>query len=176
MALTEIVYPALFYGALISLVMTVMILITFRWNPEIWVHDMPPKIRERYGPVSARAKREGRIAAVPTFVLLAGILVAAVVDLHRRAGGAPGFWALFLTLFVALQTFNVFDLLVLDWLILATFKPKFLMIPGTETWEGHRDYAFHFHGFLIGCAGITVVSLVCTGAAMLVATVFTRAA
>jgi hypothetical protein len=175
-ALTGIVYPALFYGALISLVMTVMILITFRWNPEIWVHDAPPKIRERYGPVSAKAKRDGRIAAVPTFILLVGILVLAVVDLHRRAGSEPGFWAIFLTIFIAMQTFNVFDLLVLDWLILATFQPKSLMIPGTETWEGHGDYAFHFRGFLIGCAGITVVSVVCSGAAMLIASVFTRAA
>jgi hypothetical protein len=172
MALAEVLSPALFYGAIISLVMTAMILITFRWNPEIWVHDAPPKIRERYGPISAKAKRDGRIAAIPTFLLLSGVLVVAIVDLHQRAGGAPGFWAIFLTLFVAMQTFNVFDLLVIDWLIVATLKPRALMIPGTETWEGHADYGFHFRGFLIGCAGITIVSLVFAGLATLITSLF----
>ena len=168
MSIAEIVFPALFYGAIISLVMTVVILITFRWNPEIWVHDAPPKIRERYGPVNDKAKRDGRIAGIPTFLLLGGVLVYAIVDLYQRAGGVPGFWAVFLTVFVAMQTFNVFDLLVIDWLFVANLKPKALMIPGTETWDGFDDYGFYFHGFLVGCVGITVVSVVLAGITALI--------
>jgi len=45
MSIVDIVYPALIYGAIISLVMTAVIIITFRWKPEMWVHDAPPKIR-----------------------------------------------------------------------------------------------------------------------------------
>lgn len=71
MATTEIIYPALFYSFIISLLMTVVILLTFRWNPEIWVHDAPPEIRERYGPVGAKAKRPGRIAGITAGTALA---------------------------------------------------------------------------------------------------------
>ena len=168
MSVAEIVYPALLYGAIISLIFTAVILVTFRWNPEIWVHDAPPKIRERYGPVNDKAKRDGQIAGIPTFLLLGAVLIYAIVNLYQRAGGAPGFWAVFLTVFVAMQTFNVFDLLVIDWLFVATIKPKALMIPGTETWEGYNDYGFYVHGFLVGCVGITVVSVVLAGITALI--------
>jgi hypothetical protein len=174
MTVTEIVVPALFYGAIISLIMTAMIFITFRWNPEMWVHDAPPKIRDRYGPVGDKAKRDGRFAAIPIFLLLGGVLVYAVVDLHRRAGGPPGFWPIFLTFFVAMQTFNLFDLLVIDWLIVATLKPRALLIPGTETWEGYGDYGFYFTGFLKGLVGITVASAVLAGVAALIGWVVAR--
>jgi hypothetical protein len=80
MTIADILYPALFYGVVISLVMTAMILITFRWNPEMWVHDAPPKIRERYGPVHQESIRDSRLAAIPTILLLGGVLVYAIVD------------------------------------------------------------------------------------------------
>ena len=168
MTITEIIYPALFYGLIISVLFTVVILLTFRWNPEIWVHDAPPKIRERYGPVGAKAKRDSQIAGIPTFLVLGLVLVYAILDLYRRAGGEAGYWAIFFTLFVAMQTFNVIDLLVIDWLFVATIKHKALMIPGTENWEGYADYGFYFTGFLKGFVGITVVSLVFAGVAVLI--------
>ena len=168
MSIADIIYPALFYGVVISLVMTAVILITFRWNPEIWVHDAPPKIRGRYGPVSQKAIRDSRLAGIPTFLLLGGVLVYAIVAVYQRAGGPPGFWAIFLTLFVAMQTFNVIDLLIIDWLLVATIKPKALMIPGTETWEGYDDYGFYVHGFGVGFIGITVASFLFTGLALLI--------
>ena len=148
--------------------MSAIIFISMRWNPEMWMHDAPPKIRERYGPVSDHSKREGRLVAIPILLFFGAILVYAVVDLHQRAGGRPGFWAIFLTLFVTLQTFNLFDLLVLDWLIFATLKPAAVMISGTETWDGWADYGFYWRGFLKGAAGIAVASVVLAGIVALI--------
>jgi hypothetical protein len=62
-----------------------------------------------------------------------------------------------------MQSFNLYDLLVLDWLIFATLKPKAVMIPGTETWEGWADYGFYWRGFLKGSVGITVACVVLAG-------------
>ena len=164
-----LLYTGLLYVGLVSLVMTALILVTFRWNPEIWVHDAPPKIRERYGPVSAKAKRDGQLASIPTFLLLAGVLILAIMDVYRRAGGALRYWDVFVVVFVALQTFNVFDLVVIDWLVVATLRPKQLLLPGTETWEGYADYGFYLQGFLKGLVGITAASLLFAGGAVLVA-------
>lgn len=51
---------------------------------------------------------------------------------------------------------NLWDLLVVDWLIGCTITPKFIILPGTEGAAGYKNYAFHFRGFLIG----TVISIV----------------
>ena len=168
MDIADILYPALFNGVLISVVMSAIVFITIRWNPEMWMHDAPPQIRERYGPVSTRSKREGQLVAIPVFIALGGILTYAILNLYQRAGGPPGFWAVFWTLFVAMEAFNLFDLLVLDWLIFATLKPRALMIPGTEEWEGWSDYGFYWRGFLKGSIGITIVSAALAGRTALI--------
>ncbi len=59
--------------------------------------------------------------------------------------------------------FNLFDLLVLDWLIGCTFTPKFAIILGTEGAAGYKDYAFHFRGFLIGTVLSVIVGMIIAG-------------
>jgi len=54
------------------------------------------------------------------------------------------------------MVFNVFDLLVLDWLLFCTIQPRFMALPGTEGMAAYGDYGFHAVGFLKG----TVFSLV----------------
>jgi len=66
------------------------------------------------------------------------------------------FLGLFLYAFGIVWAFNIWDWLVLDWLIFCTITPKFFVIPGSEGNPAYKDYAFHFRGFLIG----TVFSLV----------------
>ena len=72
--------------------------------------------------------------------------------LYRASGTPPTFEALFLNTFVVASAFNAFDLLVLDWLLFCTLRPRFIVLPGTEGMPGYRDYFFHFRGFLIGTA------------------------
>ena len=168
MALMDVLNMGLLYGAIVTVVFVAAILLTFRWNPEIWVQDLPPKLRDRYGPVGPSATRDSRIAGVAMFSAIGVILVYAILRLFQRAGGNPGFWAIFLLVFVALQTANVIDLVIIDWLFVATIKAKPLMIPGTEDWEGHDDYAFHFRAFLKGFVGMSVASAIFAGMAMLI--------
>jgi len=166
-----ILQNALLFGAIISVVMTLGIVIGFRINPEFLLHDAPPKIRERYGPVRDEPKRRRQATwfSIPLFGSLLFILIYAVVRLDQLdTQSASNFLALFVTFFVAMQIFNLFDLLVLDWLIVATLKPKFLLIPGTEDWEGYDDYGFYFQGFLKGFVGITIASLIFAGLAFVI--------
>ena len=48
--------------------------------------------------------------------------------------------------------FNLVDLLVMDWLIVCTITPRFLVLPGTEGMAGYKDYRTHPRGFVIGSA------------------------
>jgi hypothetical protein len=65
--------------------------------------------------------------------------------------------------FVMLMVFNLVDLLVLDWLIFVTIRPRIIVLPGTEGMEGYRDYGFHFRAFLKGVVESLVASLLVAG-------------
>jgi len=57
---------------------------------------------------------------------------------------------------IILLVFNLFDLLILDWLFFCTIQPRSMVLPGTEGMAAYCDYRFHFIGFLKGM-GFTAV-------------------
>ena len=151
-----------FCGAILSVLMCVAFVGLAYLNPEIWLPDYPPDIRERFGPMSGRAKKAG----VPVFLILVATLAFAAVRFARIAGGESSFLAVFLGVFTALLVFNVLDLVVLDWLIFVTIRPKIVVLPGTEGAQDYRDYGFHFGAFLKGVVGPAAASLVIAGIAL----------
>jgi hypothetical protein len=157
-----------FYGAVLGVFMGVAFVGLAYLNPEIWLPDYPPDIRERFGPMSEGAKKQRRLAGVPVFLLLVATLVFAAVRFARIAGGESTFFAVFLGVFVVLLVFNVVDLVILDWLIFVTIRPKIVVLPGTEGMAGYGDYGFHFRAFLKGVVGSAAASLVIAGIATLV--------
>jgi tetrahydromethanopterin S-methyltransferase subunit B len=58
------------------------------------------------------------------------------------------------------MVFNLFDLLIADWLVFVKIQPKAIVLPGTEGMAGYKDYAFHFRGFLVGIVFSAVGALV----------------
>jgi hypothetical protein len=47
-------------------------------------------------------------------------------------------------------------LLILDWLIVCWFEPRWMTLPGTEHIVIPKQYVHHFKGFLLGTAGLMV--------------------
>ena len=163
--LWPVVRHALLFGGVLSAVLCLLLLGVLWINPEILLHDYPPDIRDRHGPMSARAKRHKGVATLVIGVVAILIVVASFASV--RAGDRIPFLTAFVHLFVMGSVFNVADLL-LDWLLVA-IAPRFVVLPGTEGAAGYKDYRFHFRGFLIGAALIPVVSV---PAAAVVAVVF----
>jgi hypothetical protein len=95
--------------------------------------------------------------------ILGGLLIGApstAALLWRTATlGSHFFWELFAYVFGVLFIFNVVDLLILDWLILCWFEPRWAILPGTEHVVVPKQYLNHFKGFLIGTAGLVIVGL-----------------
>jgi hypothetical protein len=161
---------SLTYGLILSAVMTVFILASIFYNPEIWLHDFPPDIQEKYGPASEKSLRERRIFTIPFMLAFIGIIAAALITLPAAIGHQPNFLELFVTVFIVFMTFNLVDLLFIDWLFGIVLRPSSLVLPGTEGLAGYSDYAFHFRGFLKGTAGGLIASAVLAAiAAMLFA-------
>jgi hypothetical protein len=157
--LTLLLQHGILYGAILSVLMVLSFVAAAYLNPEIWLPDYPPDIRERFGPMSERARRQRRLVGIPVFLLLAGVLVLSGIRLVQ-IGSESIFPSVFLGTFVVLVVFNVVDLLILDWLVFVTLKPRIIVLPGTAGAEGYGDYGFHFRAFLKGMVGSVVGSLI----------------
>ena len=95
--------------------------------------------------------------------IIFGLLIAAPFTsalLWRTANvGSHSFWELFAYAFGVLFIFNLVDLVILDWLIVCWFEPRWVILPGTEHIAIPKQYLHHFKGFLIGTAALAIVGL-----------------
>jgi hypothetical protein len=162
MNLWSIVRHALAYGTVLSGISCVLLLGILRINPEIMLNDYPPDIRAKFGPMSQRTKRQRLPVAVFLGAMALGIVAASFVEVRANSGGHIPFVTAFVHLFVMFSLFNLADLLILDWPLVA-IRPTFMVLPGTEGLAGYKDYGFHLRGFLIGTVLILVISVLMAG-------------
>lgn len=130
-------------GSLLSLIFGAFTSITLLINPEIWLNDYPPDIKEKFGPQSEKAKRLGMLAAVPFFFLLIGPIIRSNLALKKENGGVLPFKMAFLNTYGQFVYVWLFDLVIMDWLFFVTLQPKRIVLPGTEGAAGYKNYAFH---------------------------------
>jgi hypothetical protein len=154
---------ALVFGIILSLVLAVIMGASMVIAPDMWVNDYPPDIKAKYGEMSEKAKRLRPYIAIPFFLALVIIPLLALARLRSLTGEAVGFFPAYITSFTILFVFNLFDLLVADWLLFVTIQPRRIVLSGTEGMAGYRDYRFHFIGFLKGLVFCAVGALVLSG-------------
>ena len=157
-----VIRHALAYGVVMSGIISVLLLGVLWINPEIMLNDYPPDIREKYGPMSERTKRQRLAVALLLAALGLCIVAISFREVRRDASGDIPFLTAFIHLFTMFSVFNVVDLLVLDWPLVA-IVPSFFVLRGTEGMPGYKDYGFHFRGFMIGTVLILVTSALIAG-------------
>jgi hypothetical protein len=113
------------------------------YNPEIWLNDYPPDIQEKFGPMSAKAKRQASIFSIPFFLIMVGGIFGSNWRLRRRHNGRLSRTAAFLNAFALIFSGWFFDLTILDWLVFVKYTPDFVVLPGTKGMAGYDDYGFH---------------------------------
>ncbi len=155
---------ALLYGVILSVLLAVLILWSVWFNPEMWLHDAPKEVQAKFGPISAKAKRQRTLFAILVFAPVIALPWLALSQL-AASGVSLDFWPVFVTLYTIMMLFNLVDLLLIDWLVIEWWRPDFLFSrsPLLAALLPEDDYAFHFFGFLKGTVGITLVSLVVAG-------------
>ena len=150
---------AVIFGLVLSLGLTTIMIISGAIAPDMWVGKYPPDIKAKFGPMSARASRIRPFVAAVFFVIVLAIPLIGLSSLRSSVDNIQFLPALVYSVTVLL-VFNVFDLLVLDWLFFCTIQPRQMVLPGTEGMPGYRDYSFHFKGFLKGLVFCSVGGLV----------------
>jgi hypothetical protein len=130
---------------------TVFIVVTIRWRPRMWLHDMPPDIQAMVPPKTEAEQRLTTLLGVPFILTFFGLLVLMTWRLKATLGSDFTLLHGWLYAYKLFFGFNLWDLVVIDWIGTSLIDPQHPSIPGTEGAAGYRDYAFHFYGFLKGC-------------------------
>lgn len=130
-------------GSAMNGLLTALIMGSLYYDAEIWLHDYPQEIQERYGPRSERATRLSRLLAIPFLLVLVVGVVRSNLKLKQMRGGRLSFGAAFLNAYALLLYFWLHDLLVIDWFMLMLLKPSFAVLPGTEGMAAYDDALFH---------------------------------
>jgi hypothetical protein len=99
--------------------------------------------------MSAKARRARPYVAASVFLAALAIPMLGLAALRNEL--VPiAFLPAFVFGIISVFVFNLFDLLILDWLLFCTIQPRMMVLPGTQGMAGYRDYRFHFVGFLKG--------------------------
>jgi hypothetical protein len=159
LSLSTLFTHSLVYGLAFSALMTALILVTLYLRPMIWIGDAPDDIQAVAGPMSDSDRQFKRVAGFVTFLILITLFSIATVDLARLYDGIT-FIEVAISTFIIFMTFNLIDLLVIDWLLVVYLRPQFVMIPGTEHLAGYQDYGFHLRAFLKGTIGGLALSVI----------------
>ena len=150
-------------GTFLCLVASALLFVLVGRSPRLMLQDYPPEIQAAVPPKTPEEKRRSTLLGLPFIFVLLAIPLISTLLFNARTGGIASFLVLAAHAFGVAFIFNLFDWLVLDWLLFCTITPRFMVIPGSEGHPGYKNYFFHFRGFLIGTVFSAVLGLVVGG-------------
>ena len=147
-------------GSIMSVLLGSIIMAIVYYNAEIMHDDYPPHIQEKALPMSDTAKKQRVVVTIPFITLLLGFPTYSNLKLKRQNDGHLSLKNAFINAYAVFAFSNLFDLLILDYLVMLRMRPRFAMLPGTEESDYTNDYFFHFVGFLKGMGYGMIPSLI----------------
>jgi hypothetical protein len=148
------------YGSILSLTLGVIIMASLYINPRLWLQDYPKEIRAIVPPNTPAEKRGQYFMMIPVLGLFIIVPMLAVWHLESINGGSVSYLTAFATVALILNIFNLFDAVVIDFLILTVMKPRFAFIPGTENMLHYLfDWRLQVSNFFRGIVISTLLSL-----------------
>lgn len=145
--MSDVLGSSVLHGLALGAVMTVVTVASLRQNPLIWLDDAPPDVRKRFGPIDARTRREKRTWGIVVAVALVATFAHLVAGVHHL-----GTFATFVAAYVAFQTFNLYDALVID-VPLVVLRPHWAFPDGAADAPSYRDARWHVRNWLVGVVG-----------------------
>ncbi|MFF8285584.1 hypothetical protein ACF06W_23075 [Streptomyces albus] len=158
------------HGLALSLLFTAAVFAGAAISRDFLLDDYPPAIRHRYGkPRSTRGHRVATLFGVFVWGICGlPLMTAAMVGLDGALANGVEFLPAAVCAALMFATLTAWDLIVLDWIILAGLRPRLLVLPGTEGMAEYRDLRFHLHAALKGSPLILVVGLLAGGTTALI--------
>jgi hypothetical protein len=146
-------------GGILSVVAALWLTLVMLVSPRIMLQDYPPAIKASVPGKSEREIQLSYILGIPFILILLGGPLLSTLAIKDQTN----LWGFWLNAAGVAFVFNVFDWLVLDWLVFCTLTPPIMVIPGTKGMAAYKDYRFHFIGFLKGTVFSVVSGLLIAG-------------
>lgn len=155
--------------SILTAAFVLIVLYLARFKPRLFLNneDVPADILAAVPPKTAAEKREAIFYSIPLFVILIGGTLYSTYTFQQQSGA--GFFPVFLHAVIIILTISTFDLIFIDWLLLNTWTPKWVMFPGTEGFAGYKDYGFHGRAHLRVLPAQIIGAALCGGIVMLLA-------
>ncbi len=120
---------------------TIVLIIVIAVSPETFRSDWPVDIQRHMAQPTSADRRNATIAGLVFLVTLLSTMLVSAVLFALQVDSS--FWLVLLSTIIACLTFLILDLVVVDWLVICWWQPKWILILGTEHCAGWNDYRFH---------------------------------
>ena len=120
---------------------TLMLLYALSASHEAFRNDFPEDIQQHMPPATPEDRRRGWLFGGIYLLTLLGTLVYSTLLFLQHHGG--NFRLGFAVALIMEVMMLLIDLFIIDWLIICTLRPRWIIPPGTEDCAGWRDYGFH---------------------------------
>ena len=132
-------------------------------SPRIWGYsDYPEVVKNKVTPPTRREKLIGALVGLPWFIFVFGFPIISTYTLKTILGSAFTFWIAFVHLVTMTMLTNLGDLVILDWLIVSTITPPFVIIPGSDT-QDYKDFSHHYRGHAKATIIMILLALILAG-------------
>lgn len=150
-------------GSLSAVLLTAIVLFIGRARPRFFLSkkNVPADILAAVPPRTEEEKRQGMLWALPMLLIMLGVPVWSALTFAQQSGA--GFGLVFAHTYAVLFIPFLVDLVIIDWLIMNTITPKWVVYPGTEGFAGYKDYMFHLRAHVRGLFVLLVMSALITG-------------
>ena len=155
----------LLHGTVFAFLLTGFLLAIMRgFNPRIWAFsDYPKEITDHVPPQTARERKIGAYTGIPFFILAIGFPLVSTMMLEGLYGGTIPLLDAFLNFFGIVMFGNIADFVILDYLIVGTITPNWVIIPGTEHMRDkeYKDFrGYHAKGHARALILLGILSLI----------------
>jgi hypothetical protein len=145
------------YGGLLSIAASAVIMGSLRFNPRLFLRHFPPAVRASQPPLSSREKAIGWSVGLVLLALFVGVPAwSARVAAERD----PSWISVFMHAFLVGMSANLTDWLLLDELWLGLGRPRWALPPGVTQADVPFDHRQHFRGFLTGTVLFAAIAAV----------------
>lgn len=130
----QLVQHILVHGFVFTVLLTLYLLAVMRGlSPRIWAFsDYPKTITDHVPPQTVHERKIAIYTSVPFFILIFGFPIISTMMLEGIYGGSLPLLDAFLNIFAMVLFGTLADFVILDYLIVGTITPDWVIIPGTE--------------------------------------------
>lgn len=140
-----------------------------RYKPRLFLtpNDVPADILAAVPPQTEAEKREAKLLGIPLFAILIGGMLYSTYTFYQQSGA--DFLTLTLHALAIILIVATSDLVFIDWLLLNTITPNWVVFPGTEGFAGYKDYGFHLRAHLKVIPAQVIGAAITAGLVLLIA-------